>query len=284
MARLEIIYDFNNFFDLIKNDLVFKSRFELINIIKKTNTKIIMYVFDKVLDMNCIIKVISNSTSTGFDYKVYSILKDRCYSSIEKIYEIIKTDTLCYIICEYINGTTLDEIYKETKPTKLELLNIGKQLCATIDHLHKYNIIHRDIKLANIMMDKDRYKLYLIDFDLSKISNRELNISSSYSGTEYYIAPESFDLCIYSKKSDIWSLGICFYKLIIGKFPYSCQLNQITHLYVCNNFKKIKLELLDDYIDIYGSRIILLIKSMLEFEEQYRPTIEEINTVLDKIC
>jgi serine/threonine protein kinase len=125
-------------------------------------------------------------------------------------------------------------------------------------------------------------KVILVDFDLAKlISPSKTSIyCKTLCGTEYFMAPESFDLKIYSKKSDIWSLGICFYKLITGKFPYLCEYDQTYNFYVRNCFQELNVELLDEHAKTYDDDIILIIKNMLQFIDDKRSSA---NTILNKL-
>ena len=88
-----------------------------------------------------------------------------------------------------------------------------KSLFQAINHCHAQNIVHRDIKPDNIMITNNN-TVRLIDFGLSKASrnNRQL---TTMAGTPYYMAPEVLEGS-YSKKADIWSLGVLLYTLVCG--------------------------------------------------------------------
>lgn len=92
-----------------------------------------------------------------------------------------------------------------------------KSLFQAINHCHAQNIVHRDIKPDNIMITNNN-TVRLIDFGLSKASrnNRQL---TTMAGTPYYMAPEVLEGS-YSKKADIWSLGVLLYTLVCGYLPF----------------------------------------------------------------
>ena len=92
-----------------------------------------------------------------------------------------------------------------------------RSLFQAINHCHAQNVVHRDIKPDNIMITANN-TVRLIDFGLSKASrnNRQL---TTMAGTPYYMAPEVLEGA-YSKKADIWSLGVLLYTLVCGYLPF----------------------------------------------------------------
>lgn len=89
-----------------------------------------------------------------------------------------------------------------------------------IDYLHFNNIIHRDIKVANVFLDEND-RLYIGDFGICKVLNMEQNLTDTQIGTPYYMSPEILEKKNYSKKIDIWSLGCLLYELIYFKPPFA---------------------------------------------------------------
>lgn len=83
----------------------------------------------------------------------------------------------------------------------------------------KIDIIHRDIKLANILKSKGIYKLADFGFALEQQSQESI-IRKFNVGTPLYMAPELIEHNSYSEKSDIWALGIVFYQMIFGVHPF----------------------------------------------------------------
>mmetsp|Transcript_64844 Transcript_64844/g.89689 ORF Transcript_64844/g.89689 Transcript_64844/m.89689 type:complete len:103 (+) Transcript_64844:453-761(+) len=84
-------------------------------------------------------------------------------------------------------------------------------------HSHANNVVHRDIKLENVMLDKDD-NTKMCDFGLSNYCTGAEKMTL-VTGTPYYLAPE-VTLKKYSKECDIWSLGVSCYKMVSGDFPF----------------------------------------------------------------
>ena len=94
------------------------------------------------------------------------------------------------------------------------------QVALGIEYLHFNNIIHRDIKVANVFLDEND-RIYLGDFGICKVLNMEQHLTDTQIGTPYYMSPEIVEKKNYSKKIDIWSLGCLLYELIYFKPPFS---------------------------------------------------------------
>lgn len=100
-------------------------------------------------------------------------------------------------------------------------LELSSQLAKGVYFLHTYGIIHRDLKLENIMMtdDSEQSVPKLVDFGLSAITGPDQEMQGAV-GTVAYAAPEIFQGSKYDKLVDVWSLGIIFYALLMGYLPY----------------------------------------------------------------
>lgn len=85
-------------------------------------------------------------------------------------------------------------------------------------HLSERDIIHRDIKPANILLNNGTAKI--ADFGFARIEKSEGCKEKYNIGTPLYMSPESLHSNYYSKKSDIWSLGIVFYEILQGRTPW----------------------------------------------------------------
>ena len=148
------------------------------------------------------------------------ILKTLDHPNVLKVYEYFEDERNYYIVMEYCKD---GDLYDELKAIgKFDEENAGKimgQLFSGISYIHRKNVIHRDIKLDNILIS-DKSKdicIKIIDFNIATFNmGKRL---SKITGTPNYIAPEVIKES-YTEKCDMWSCGIIMYLLLSGKFPF----------------------------------------------------------------
>ena len=155
-----------------------------------------------------------------------NILRNLDHPNIVKIIEFYSTENAYYIITDYCpSGELFNQINNSYNEFQLAVLFY--QIFSGLYYLHTNNIIHRDLKLENILLseiEKD-YKsnlkyfwIKIIDFGTSKIFSKHRK-EKSIVGSSYYIAPEVLNQC-YNEKCDTWSVGVILYMLICGKPPF----------------------------------------------------------------
>ena len=138
--------------------------------------------------------------------------------NIVKFIDTVESNKNYYIVQEICEGDLEDVLKKKKKLSEEEALKIMKDLLNGFISLLKEGIIHRDLKLGNIMYAKNQYKIG--DFGLAK-KNKHINMkNSSLVGTPLYMAPEILKSMNYTSKCDIWSLGIIYYELLHGCIPW----------------------------------------------------------------
>ena len=128
---------------------------------------------------------------------------------------------------EDFSGTNLEEQIPENGYNVDEFLKITLQLAAGLKAIHQANIIHRDIKPRNILFDSDSGKLKIIDFSIACYSQGHFQdpaAANQIQGTLAYMSPEQTG-CISrvpDQRSDFYSLGVVFYRLLTGRLPFAC--------------------------------------------------------------
>lgn len=123
-----------------------------------------------------------------------------------------------WLIEEYISGETLEERLKRGYSFALEeAVGIIRQVCDALNCLHSQEppIIHRDVKLSNIMISHDGL-VKLIDYNAARIYQKGLNQDTRLIGTEAYAAPEQFGFAQTDARTDIYALGVVFNYLLTG--------------------------------------------------------------------
>ena len=151
-----------------------------------------------------------------------NILKQLDNVNIMKLYEVIDSPKYLYLVMEYINGISLLETLKQDKKHYFEeerAIKIFIQVVKGMIYCQKKNICHRDIKLENILLVKDDV-VKIIDFGFAVKTTKE-TYQRLFCGTPSYMAPEIVNKEKYiAQYSDIWSLGVLFYAMIYGRFPF----------------------------------------------------------------
>jgi serine/threonine protein kinase len=141
---------------------------------------------------------------------------------LPKIYNIIETDDVIYVVMEYIEGKSLKEvIHAEGAQTEEDVIKWARQLCEALDYLHsrKSPIIYRDMKPSNIMLKLDG-NIKLIDFGIAREYKTENSKDTMSLGTRGYAAPEQFDADTQSdERTDVYNLGATLYHIVTGMDP-----------------------------------------------------------------
>lgn len=143
------------------------------------------------------------------------------HPNVVSIYDVGFQDDIHYIVMEYVDGMTLKEyINKHGALNWQEAVKITIQICSAIDHAHKNNIVHRDIKPHNILMTKDGIAK-VTDFGIARaVTSSTITMVGSTIGSVHYFSPEQARGGFIDEKSDLYSLGIAMYEMVTGKVPF----------------------------------------------------------------
>lgn len=147
------------------------------------------------------------------------------HPNIIKVYERGQSRRSMYIAMELLEGKTLTKKIEEEGPLDLfESLHIMVQVTNAIAKIHSKDIIHRDMKPDNVMLierDNDPNFVKLLDFGLAKMQHQtRLTQTGMVIGTINYMAPEQIAGTEVSCATDIYSIGVMFYEMLIGKKPF----------------------------------------------------------------
>src|SRR5262249_17906967 len=149
------------------------------------------------------------------------ILKKCNHPNIVRMLGVGKFQGSLYYAMEFIDGESLDRILsRRGRLAWEEVVALGRQLCAALQHAHLQGVVHRDLKPSNLMVLPSG-TLKLTDFGIAKDPNlTQLTSANCTVGTASYMSPEQ---CrgerVLTHKSDLYSLGIVFYELLTGKKP-----------------------------------------------------------------
>src|SRR5690625_5720081 len=123
------------------------------------------------------------------------------------------------MVMEYVEGLTLKEYIQQNSPIDIEeTITIMKQITSAISHAHANNLIHRDIKPQNILINPNG-QVKVTDFGIAvALSATSLTQTNSILGSVHYLSPEQARGGYATKKSDIYSLGIVLFELLPGVY------------------------------------------------------------------
>jgi CRP-like cAMP-binding protein/tRNA A-37 threonylcarbamoyl transferase component Bud32 len=136
------------------------------------------------------------------------------HENIVKVYDIEEMYRTVFIIMESLDGISVEDILERTPRMPVsQALNILLQVCAGLSFAHERGIVHRDVKPGNIFVQRNE-QVKILDFGLACVSG---TCEARLEGTPLYVSPEQIKGRPVDLRSDIYSLGMAFYKMIVGR-------------------------------------------------------------------
>lgn len=137
--------------------------------------------------------------------------------------DVVRTNYHWYMLFEYVNGgQMLDYIISHGKLKEKQARKFSRQIASALDYCHRNGIVHRDLKIENILISKNG-DIKIIDFGLSNLFAPRGHLKT-FCGSLYFAAPELLQAKAYTgPEVDVWSFGIVLYVLVCGKVPFDDQ-------------------------------------------------------------
>lgn len=210
--------------------VILQDRYELIELIGVGGMAKVYKAADRLLQRQVAVKILKDQYAEDEDFlkKFSNEAKSAAklsHVNIVSVYDIgqdmLNGKKIYYIVMEYVEGQTLKELIdKEGQISNHDLIDYSVQIAQALKSAHSFNIIHRDIKPQNILIDK--YGLLKVtDFGIARVStNATITYTSSILGTVHYISPEQAKGKFVDEKSDLYSLGVVMYEMATGKVPF----------------------------------------------------------------
>jgi hypothetical protein len=150
--------------------------------------------------------------------------RDIAHPNILRVYHLASFEGGTYLTMQWIRGGTLADIIAERGALPIpEALTMATKLSSALTAAHRSNILHRDIKPGNILVD-DGGEPYLADFGLARlIGEQGLTQHGVFVGTPHYCSPEQVALEELDERSDIYNLGLVLFEMVTGKKPFEAE-------------------------------------------------------------
>ncbi|KAI8631082.1 hypothetical protein F5Y19DRAFT_463452 [Xylariaceae sp. FL1651] len=182
--------------------------------------------------------------------------------------DVVRTNYHWYMLFEYVNGgQMLDYIISHGKLKEKQARKFSRQIASALDYCHRNSIVHRDLKIENILISKTG-DIKIIDFGLSNLFAPRGHLKT-FCGSLYFAAPELLQARAYTgPEVDVWSFGIVLYVLVCGKVPFDDQSMPALHA-------KIKKGIVD-YPGWLSNECRHLLSRMLVTDPRQRATMFEV--------
>ena len=150
-----------------------------------------------------------------------NIMKSLNHKYIVNLYDVIYDDDKVYLIMEYSSHGDLSKLLKKRPLKEQYVQKIIKQISSAMKYLISKNIIHRDLKPQNILVF-DNNIIKIADFGFARHFDK-FNVAETLCGSPLYMSPEIIKYKKYSIKTDLWSIGIILYEMLMGEPPYNAK-------------------------------------------------------------
>ncbi|XP_048226899.1 serine/threonine-protein kinase STY46 isoform X2 [Ricinus communis] len=154
-----------------------------------------------------------------FAQEVYIMRKVRHKNVVQFIGACTRPPSLCIVTEFMCGGSMFDFLHKQKQSLDLQsLLRVAIDVSKGMNYLHQNNIIHRDLKAANLLMDENKV-VKVADFGVARVEDQS-GVMTAETGTYRWMAPEVIEHKPYGRKVDVFSFSIVLWELLTGKLPY----------------------------------------------------------------
>ncbi|MFK8012657.1 MAG: protein kinase [Marinicellaceae bacterium] len=204
------------------------AHFEIHEVLGEGGMGAVYHAKDLTLHRDVAIKMLRPMQASGFQKTEVLLDEARMASklnhpNIVTIYDVARSKDSNYIVMEWVDGKSLDEIIPEDGLSLIKSLEYACQIANGLTLAHKKYIIHRDIKPHNIMLSSDN-TIKILDFGIagmvSQFDNENTDSKDTSTGTPSYMSPEQAQGLNLDQRSDIFSFGIVLYQMLCGKRPF----------------------------------------------------------------
>jgi len=202
-------------------------KYEVIDVLGRGGMGLVYRAFDRQLNREVAIKTVTEGF-TGDQEMLQRFYREAAktgalkHPNIVIVYDLGEQDGFPYIVMEYLSGDPLDKMIQTGKPQPLAFkLHILEQVCYALGYAHRNDVIHRDVKPANVIVQPDGIAK-LLDFGIARQEKTDghLTRTGHVIGTLQYMAPERLKSAPFDGRSDIFSVGVMMFQLLTGQLPF----------------------------------------------------------------
>lgn len=204
---------------------IFHKRYEILERLGQGGTAVVYKARDVVLNRWVTIKILQEQYANDeefvrrFRHEAQAVAA-LSHPNIVSIYDVVFKEDMHYLVMEYIEGCTLKEYMKEQGGLSLvQALNFEIQILSALQHAHEHNVIHRDIKPQNILIDSNG-QVKVTDFGIAVAGGAKPDDHKGLIGSVQYMAPEQVAGGAITERSDLYAAGAVLYEMLTGELPY----------------------------------------------------------------
>lgn len=202
-------------------------RYEILREVGRGSMGVVYQARDPMIDRLVAVKVLRQDPSAGQDFaqrflKEAKAIGRLSHPGIVTIYDVESDGGSLYIAMEYLEGVPLADLIHHGGLGIEDALRYGVQIAETLDYAHRQGVIHRDIKPSNIIVAPDG-TLHITDFGIARIEDASMTLQTQAGmilGTPAYMSPEQALGKPVDRRSDIFSVGVMLYEMIVGRRPF----------------------------------------------------------------
>lgn len=199
--------------------------YRVVRVLGKGGMATVYLAVQQIFERHVALKVMSTSLAEDPSFgqrflREARIVSQLVHPNIITVYDVGVHDNAYYLSMEYIAGPDLKQAREQL--SLAQKIQIVLDIARALDFAGRKGYVHRDIKPENILLRRDSYSAVLMDFGIARAAETDLSVTQTGMalGTPHYMSPEQAKGQTVDHRSDLYSLGVVFYYLLVGSVPY----------------------------------------------------------------